>query len=185
MTTLIVCTTLSETLLSYIFQELRQTAGDAIVIDFDDAIHAELKKHLISSIPIRVSANLDWEKRDGKFRELFMPGKFLNAKIPTTELEAWKMLSLDRFSFWFRPQAYEEYELVMALNWDRAIVPLDTHHPLPWTLARHSGREVTAIQCGPIRTREMYDILKSAMPFSQVIFSNPADGDFVGRVMGE
>ena len=182
MTTLIACTTLSETLLSFTFNELHRTAGDTIVIDFDDGVHAELKKHLISSIPIRTGMKFDWEKRDSLFKVLFMPGSALGIKLPTTDLEAWKMMSLDRFSFWFRPNSFEEYQYVMSLKWDVAIVPLDLHHPLPWALARYSGKEVVAVQCGPVKTREMYDIIASgSLPFSKII-SGESDNMWMQKV---
>lgn len=154
-------------------------AGDMIVVDFDDSVHSVLKQSLISSIPIRIQQTRDWATRDKKFKELFMPGG-LAFDIPTTKLEAWKMASLDRFNFWFRPDAYAEYKMVMTLRWDTAYVPIDINHPLPWMLARHSGRDVIGVQCGPVRTREFYDLLKSgSFLFKKVVMASERDLEFV------
>ena len=179
MTSLILATNLSETLLSTVFSVKHDSAGDVIVVDFDDGVHSALKQNLISSIPIRIQQTRDWTTRDKSFKELFMPGG-LHFDIPTTKLEAWKMSALDRFGFWFRPDAYAEYEMVMTLRWDTAYVPLDINHPLPWMLVRYSGREVIGIQCGPIRTREFYDLLKSGgFPFKKVVMVSQRDLEFL------
>lgn len=179
MTSLIVATNLSETLISTIFSVRHDSAGDVIVVDLDDNVHTALKQNLISSIPIRIQQTNAWTTRDKSFRELFMPGG-LGFDIPTTKLEVWKMASLDRFNFWFRPDAYAEYEMVMTLRWNTAYVPIDINHPLPWMLARYSEREVIGVQCGPVRTREFYDLLKSGcFPFKKVIMSSERDLEFV------
>ena len=179
MTSLIVATSISETLLSTIFSVKHDSAGDVIVVDFDGGVHSALKQNLISSIPIRIQQTRDWTTRDKSFKWLFMPGG-LAFDIPTTKLEAWKMASLDRFNFWFRPDAYAEYEMVMTLRWGVAYVPIDINHPLPWILARYSGREVIGVQCGPIRTREFYDLIKSgSFPFKKVIMDSQRDTEFL------
>ena len=178
-TSLIVATSLSETFLSTIFSVKHDSAGDVIVVDFDDGVHSALRQNLISSIPIRIQQTRDWTTRDKSFKELFMPGG-LGFDIPTTKLEAWKMASLDRYNFWFRPDAYSEYEMVMTLRWNTAYVPIDINHPLPWMLARYSEREVIGVQCGPIRTREFYDLIKSgSFPFKKVIMNSERDTEFL------
>lgn len=178
-TRLVIATNLSEIFLSTIFSVKHDSAGDVIVVDFDDNVHSALKQNLISSIPIRIQQTRDWTARDKKFRELFMPGG-LAFYIPSTKLEVWKMASLDRFNFWFRPDAYAEYETAMTLRWDMAYVPLDINHPLPWMLARHSERDVIGVQCGPVRTREFYDLIKSgSFPFKKVIMASQRDMEFL------
>jgi hypothetical protein len=105
-----------------------------------------------------------------------MPGEGLGINLPGTDLRAWKVLSLDRLSFWYRGlQAQQEYELVMALEWERAYVPLDANSPLPYALARHSGREVVGIQSGSLRTREWYDLAHAGLPFSSVVVVDTKD----------
>lgn len=163
--------------------QLHSEAGQTIVVDLQDDVHTTLKQVGISSLPIRVSQKMDWGRRDSAFRELAMPGKQLDFDIPGTKLPLWKVLSIDRLSFWYRwESAKMEYDLVTALNWNKAFVPLDVNHPLPWALARHSGREVIAVQSGPIRTREIYDLAQSgALPFSAVVHTSGEDAAWLTR----
>ena len=103
-------------------------SGPTVVVDFDDAIHAQLKSLGISSIPIRVPGDTSWAQRDTDFAKLALPGS-LTEPFPLTDLPMWKVLSLDRLSFWYRGrQAQLEYEAVMGLDWDSALVPLRLHN---------------------------------------------------------
>jgi hypothetical protein len=82
-----------------------------------------------------------------------------------TNLPLYKVMSIDRLNFWYRGlQAKRQFESIMALEWDTAYVPLDLYHPLPFALARHSGRKVIGVQISSLRTREWYDLLSSAVP---------------------
>lgn len=181
MTTLIVFTAFSKLLVGIAIREIRQLADDVIVVDFSDDIHKALKDFKISSFPIRASGYKSWPERDVAFKRDFMPGKQLDFDIPTTELKIWKMAALDRWSFWYRGlQAKKEYEYLMTMRWDRAIVPADMHHPLPWTLARHSGKPITAVKAGSFRTREWHDALVAkTVPFDAVIADLESDIAFL------
>ena len=169
--TLFLFTSLSHEMIDAAVQESFQSSGQVIFVDLDDSIRGNLKNLGISSVPIRVEKKMDWGKRDTEFRTLAMPGKQLDYNFPGTDLPVWKVLSLDRLSFWYRGDVVKrQYEALMALNWDRAIVPLDMYHPLPWYLARYSGRQATAIQVSSLKTREWLDLLESTkLPFSKVV----------------
>ena len=152
-------------------------SGPTVVVDFDDAIHAQLKSIGISSIPIRVPGDSSWAQRDTDFAKLALPGS-LTEPFPLTDLPMWKVLSLDRLSFWYRGrQARLEYEAVMGLDWDSALVPLSLHNPLPWRIARE--KPTMAVQTELLRTRAWLDWLSKPMPFTRVFLTSQKDVDFV------
>ena len=116
MRTLVVFTAISNALIATAYNAIR--LGDTTCVDLDDSIHARLKDYGISSIPIRVNGDKTWEERDSEFARVAMPGS-LDFNFPGLELPIWKVLSLDRFSFWNRGiQSDSEYNAIMALNWD-------------------------------------------------------------------
>jgi len=148
-----------------------------IFADLDDGIHSQLKSLGISSTPIRMPGDHSWAVRDTEFAGYAMPGS-LDFEFQCTTLPAWKVLSLDRFSFWYRGrQARLEYEAVMGLNWDNAIVPLSLHHPLPWRIAK--DKPVMAVQVEPLRTRAWRDWLSRPVPYTKVFVSSQRDADFI------
>jgi hypothetical protein len=156
---------------------------DTIVVDTDDSIHSRLKEIGISSIPLRSPGELNWETRDVAFKELAMPGVQMDKNFFGTTLPLWKVLSLDRYSFWYKGrQARMMYESVMALNWQKAYVPVDINHCLPFALARYSNREVVGVQTQPLRTREWLDLLNyGAFPFKRVIAADKYDYEYIGK----
>lgn len=174
MTTLVVATTFSELFRDVVIREIH--VRPVIVVDFSDDIRSLLKQAKISPIAIRVQAKMGWGERDSSFKQLAMPGKQLDFCAPGTVLPVWEVLSIDRLSFWFRGRtAQMEYEALMGMDWKRALVPMDLHHPLPYALARHSGREVVGVQTGSLRTREWHDLVKAGLPFSSVVVSSEKD----------
>lgn len=183
MTALLLFTDSSPLFVSLALREIRKSAGEAIVVDLDDNIHRQLKELRISSLPIRAGMVMDWGQRDIDFKKLSMPGEQLGENFPNTSLPMWKPMAMDRLSFWYRWEAArKEFEYVMALRWDRAIVPMDLYHPLPFALARHSGRDVIGAQVGSIKTREWFDLLCShAVPFGKLIVKSDQDAVFVTK----
>lgn len=174
MTSLFLFTTYSDFLRDTALRVLYR--GDCLVADTDPGIAQALSQAKIASLPIRAVGAQSWAERDTAFKALAMPGVALDIPFPETELPMWKVLSLDRFSFWYRGlHARQEYDLVMALEWERAYVPLDFHHPLLYALARHSKREVVGIQSDSLRTREWYDLAHAGLPLSSVLVQSIKD----------
>jgi hypothetical protein len=101
-TTLAVVSSLSRAYLDLIIQSIHREK--TVVVDTDDGLHAQLKAVGISSIPLRGVGPKSWAERDVRFRELAMPGN-LTANFPGTDLPIWKVLSIDRLNFWFRPSS--------------------------------------------------------------------------------
>lgn len=158
-------------------------SGPTIVADFDDEIHAKLKSVGISSVPIRVPGDSSWAQRDTDFAKLAMPGS-LGFNFQGTDLPIWKTLSLDRLSFWYKGrQAQLQYEALMGLDWQTALVPLSLHHPVPWRLARE--RKVMAVQTEPLRTRAWRDWLARPLPFTKLFLWSQRDIDFLKHFTGE
>ena len=158
--------------------------SNAIVVDTTDSVHAELERLNIPSIHLAPNVKFDWAERDKAFRELFMRGPQLQQDFPDTYLPVWKVTALDRFSFWFTYRdSAELYDMIMALDWDQAVVPADLNSDLVWTLARYSGRPVWAVKVSGFRTREWYDLgLTGNIPFAGIYVGNEADEAFLSKI---
>ena len=106
-----------------------------------------------------------------------MDGPQLKCEFPDTTLPVWKVVALDRFSFWFTDkESTELFDLIMALQWDKAIVSADLNSELPWSLARYSGRPVWGVKVSSFRTREWYDLgLTGNIPFAGLYIGNESD----------
>src|SRR3990167_5643819 len=159
----------------------RNGENNCLVVDTDDSIHAILEQHSISSLPLRAQVKVDWGKRDSAFRELCMPGKQLGISFPTTELPLWKVIAMDRLSFWYMGDMMPNwYKYLLALDWQKAYISADLHNPLGWTLAKHSGRKIIGVKVGSLRTREWYDMLHTdGVPFSALISEKESDVRFL------
>ena len=148
-------------------------------------VHQTLKGHNISSIHLEPAkkVRLDWGERDSNFKRLFMDGSQLKCEFPNTELPVWKVVALDRFSFWFTDkESAELYDMIMALQWDRVIVSADLNNDLPWNLARYSGKPVWGVKVSGFRCREWFDIIKSGnFPFSGIYVSSESDKLFLSK----
>lgn len=177
MRTLVLFTAIGNGMISLAYDAM--DSGQTVCVDFDDAIHAQLKQLGISSIPLRMPGDTSWSQRDSDFAKAAMPGS-LDFNFPGTNLPVWKVLSLDRLSFWYRGrQADMEYEAVMGLEWETAIAPFSLGHPLPWRLAQE--KKVVAMQTEPIRTRAWRDWLSRPVPFSSVFVQSQNDADFLKK----
>ena len=176
MTTLVFCSSLSRTFLDIVIQTIHRER--CIVVDTTDDIHAQLKSMGISSLPLRVQGDRSWKERDLLFKEIAMPGN-LTSNFPGTELPIWKVLSIDRLSFWNRGAASQnEMEILLALDWQQAVVPLDLRHPIPWVIGRM--KPTVAVQTQPIRTREWADLfIANQVPFTEMIAWNQKDAQFI------
>jgi hypothetical protein len=112
-----------------------------------------------------------------------MPGTQLLEPFDGTGLPMWKVMSIDRLNFWYRgKQAKNQYESIMALEWDKALVPLDLHNPLPFALARHSDRYAIGVQVSTLRTREWYDLLSThTAQFSEWKVGQPIEQKWLAK----
>src|SRR3990167_7816025 len=178
MTTLVLATRLSKLFIRIAIDELMRDA-DTIVVDTNADVHSVLKGHNISSIHLEPAkkARLDWGERDSNFKGIFMDGDQLKCNFPNTELPVWKVVALDRFSFWFTDkESTELFDLIMALQWDKCITSADLNSELPWSLARYSGRPVWGVKVSSFRTREWYDLgITGNIPFAGLYISNESD----------
>src|SRR3990167_8316822 len=106
MTTLVLATRLSKLFIRIAIDELLRDSS-VIVVDTNAEVHSVLKGHNISSIHLESSrkGRMDWGERDSNFKSLFMDGDQLKCNFPSTELPVWKVLALDRFSFWYNQDA--------------------------------------------------------------------------------
>lgn len=172
---LVLFTTTSPLLEHLAYQWLRRF--ETVIMDTDVQVHARLKEIGLSSIMLRSPGDSSWENRDRSFAKLAMPGVQLDKPFLNTNLPMWKVLSLDRYSFWYRgEQAKREYESIMAMNWETALVPMDLGHPLNFSLARHSGRRVIGVACGSLRTREWHDLAEARLlPYTKMVVSRQQD----------
>ena len=184
MTTLVVATSLSKLFVRVIIDALMRDSA-ALVVDTNAEVHGVLKAHNISAIHLSPAkkVRLDWGERDVFFKTIFMDGPQLKCNFPNTELPVWKVVALDRFSFWFTDkESAELYDMIMALQWDRAIVSADLNSDLPWSLARYSGRPVWGVKVSSFRTREWYDLgLTGNIPFAGLYIDNESDKAFLSK----
>ena len=185
MTTLILCTSLSQLFVRISIRELMRDSN-TLVVCINPQVHMELKKINISAFYLspQQRERVDWGERDSNFRRIFMEGEQLKCNFPDTDLPVWKVAALDRFSFWFTDrESAELYDLIMALDWDRAIVSADLHSDLCWTLARYSGRTVWGVKTSGFRTREWYDLGATVnIPFAGIYVGSESDKVFLSKI---
>ncbi|MHA2219957.1 MAG: hypothetical protein ACXACY_29025 [Candidatus Hodarchaeales archaeon] len=130
--------------------------------------------HLFLPQPVDVSL------RDESFAVLAMPGIFENQVFADTDLEIWKVLSIDRLKFWYSHLSIKIDDFIQRLDWDKAYVSLDLNDALPW-IAADEDREVIAVQTVPLKTREMLDMARY-LNFSKYIVSSEADKEFLLKI---
>jgi len=134
----------------------------------------------LSPVFIDLGLRVDWAERDAAFKALALPGK-LDFCIPSTDLPLWKVISLDRLSFWYGGAMQDRViEFVGSLEFDRAIVSFDLGQPGLWFLDRFDLAEYTAVGVGRIRSRSLLDYMP-ALPFSQFVVNHESDARFLGR----
>lgn len=172
MTTLIIATSVSKLFLNEVLIEQTRTANDTIVIATNADTNKTLKEIGVPSQHILPALNESQAQRDVSFRDLAMPGVFGDVTFFGTKLPIYKVLSIDRLSFWHGSQnANLLCEYIEALRWDRLIVSLDTHHHLPFYAmyeAKRRNAHSSAIKTHSIRTKEMYDMARR-LTFDSVV----------------
>ena len=162
---------------SGIIKELMHSS-DTLVVDTNPQIHVELKKLNISAIHLNPTRNvrIDWGNRDSNFKGLFMDGDQLKCNFPDTTLPVWKVVALDRFSFWFTDkESAELYDMICALEWDKCIASADLNSDLAWTL-------VWGMKTSGFRTREWYDLgMIGNVPFAGLYVGSESDKSFLSE----
>ena len=184
MTTLILATRLSQLFIRIAIDELMRDP-DTLVVDTNADVHGILKGLNISAIHLSPDKKVrfDWGERDANFKRLFMDGDQLKCNFPNTELPVWKVVALDRFSFWYNQDTTELYDLIMALQWDKCITSADLNSELPWMIARYSGKPTFGVKTGGFRTREWFDLFSTGnVPFCEICVGNESDVKFLSGI---
>jgi len=186
MTTLVLCTQLSEVFLHVLAEEALATSEDMLLLVTNEELAKELSRLGYSPVLFNLNTKHDWIEHDTLFAELALPGKVLNCMFPNTELGVWEVLSLDRLSFFFQgKQAQKELELLQMLRFDKAIVSLDPYHHLPWVvgqLAKQRNIPCVAAQTAKyLPTREVEDLVHSPYMdcFSEIVVGKKRDAEWL------
>ena len=164
MTTLILCTSLSNLLIHEILIEHNNQSGDVIILSTNTSANKSLKEIGLPSQFISTSIEQSWTDRDSEFRELCLPGVFGDTKFAGTQLEIYKVLGIDRLNFWYNGINGEQMcHYIESLKWNKLIVSLDLYHHLPlysMYLAKERGAYCKAVKTHAVLSREFYDIAK-------------------------
>ena len=164
MTTLILCTSLSNLLIREILVEHNNQSGDVIILSTNTSANKSLKEIGLPSQFISTSIEQSWTDRDSEFRELCLPGVFGDTKFAGTQLEIYKVLGIDRLNFWYNGINGEQMcHYIESLKWNKLIVSLDLYHHLPlysMYLAKERGAYCKAVKTHAVLSREFYDIAK-------------------------
>lgn len=173
--TLAVITELSSAVVVYLLAEAQRRQGEIVVVTTLDDVINSLRSLGLNPIHIGIDTPFSWEERDQAFAKDCMPGG-LNFNLPGTDLAAWKVLALDRFSFWYSGYSLtNQAELLRAIDYDRLLINFTLDNCLPWILA---DENTIALQVGTLRTREVYDLLPH-LRLSELVVSTEKDRDFV------
>lgn len=140
----------------------------------------ELMKQYDIHCHLLVPQAVDVSLRDESFAALAMPGIFGDQVFGGTDLEIWKVLSIDRLKFWYSYSSIKMDDFIGHLDWDKAYVSLDLNDVLPWIVA-DVDKEIIAVQAGPLKTREMLDMVKY-LNFNKYIVSSEADKEFLLKI---
>ena len=174
--TLVIASKVSRLFLSICLEKRQREAGKTIYLCLNNESFAALKGIGISPILLNISEGQSRVENDADFYKWAMPGG-LNANLPSTDLPAWKVLSLDRLYFWFKNSPLKT-ELINSFRRDHLIVSLDIEEPILWSLA--CGESTTAVQCGSIMSRTMSD-LTPYLPFSKIVTRDDASKKFLEK----
>jgi hypothetical protein len=153
--------------------------NDVVVVTTRSEIFELVKQHGIHC-HLLLPQSVDVSLRDESFAALAMPGIFENQVFEDTDLEIWKVLSLDRLKFWYSYLSIKIDDFIQHLDWDKAYVSLDLNDALPW-IAADEDREVIAAQTAPLKTRETLDMARY-LNFSKYIVSSEADKEFLLKI---
>jgi len=132
--------------------------------------------YFINTLPVS-------KTKDTDFAELAMPGELGATTFPDTDLEIWKVLSLDRYKFWYVPEFEFVMDFVTDTNWDVVYASSDLGSALPIMAgyaAEFLERRAVWVKTEPIRTREIRDIMMAGQfPFNEFLISSEDDERFV------
>ena len=163
MTPLILCTsTPSKLFLNYAVRRHISSGGDTIILASSAEINRKLKDAGLPSQNIMLSISESQTERDRRFAELAMPGVFGDKKFPGTDLEVWKVMSMDRLSFWNGGINSAKFvEIIELLDWDALITDVNIYSPLPFaalSISKSRGVRSVGVQSHTLRSKEFFDI---------------------------
>lgn len=169
-------TSMSDIMIDFVMRS--RLKNKAIVFTTNTAVYDYLTRFM----PVYFIGFDDRElNKDASFYNDFMPGNLKGIKMPGSDLEAWKVLSIDRFKFWYAPKSSRVHDLLVNVAWDRVFVSLDMGTPLINVImatAKEKGRPCIAIKTEPIRTTEMLD-MAPLFWFEQVVVDNEDEEKFL------
>lgn len=132
--------------------------------------------YFIKALPVSKAKDVD-------FAKLAMPGELGAATFPDTDLEIWKVLSLDRYKFWYMPEFEFVTEFVSGTDWDVVYASSDLGSTLPIMTGYEAellGRKAIWVKTEPIRTRELRDIMMAGQfPFNEFLVDSEDDKRFI------
>lgn len=188
MTSLVLSTTKPSSLfIEEALLEQNRTGNDVIVVSSTVGGNSDLKQAGLPSQNIYMTIPESFPERDAAFAELAMPGVFQDATFPDTHLEIWKVLSIDRLSFWNGGKPSLEFiNMLKSLRWDKLITDLNIYSNYPFAalgIAKNRGVHAKAVQVHPLRTKEFFDIAPH-VTFDEVVV-NKGDESLARRVKGK
>mgnify|MGYP001575123663 FL=1 len=177
MTSLAIVSSVSDLLQYYLVREHRRTNGELSIIATTQQSYQQIKQVGLSPILIQPNPKFSWAEHDQLFSKIAMwETEALDFELPGLHLPIWKVLSLDRLSFWFGGAYSERFRrLIDLMKRDRLIVSLDMKSPHVWG---YRDVSYTAVQTQPIRTRDVLDFAPH-LPFSQIVLRSQRDADFL------
>ena len=178
MTTLAVVTAFSRTYAATCLAIQHRELGKGIFITPQKDSYQSMKSMGLSPILLDVETHQTWTERDAHFASVAMPGS-MEFGFEGTNLPVWKVMSIDRLYFWFRGKSvFRAIEAIEALSFDKLLVSLDIHSPLPWALA--NLHPAVAVQCGSILSREFSD-LAPYLPFDKILVRDEISAKFLKK----
>ena len=178
MTTIAVITEFSKTFAAACLTIQHKELGNGIFVTTRNDSYQAMKSIGLSPILLSVETPQTWKERDAHFASIAMPGT-MNFSFVETDLPVWKVMSIDRLYFWFRgKQVFRTIETIEAFSFDKMLVSLDIHSPLPWALA--NLHPVIAVQCGSILNREFSD-LAPYLPFDKILVRDEISASFLKK----
>lgn len=148
--------------------------GGAITVVTDRAeVQQLLREYGVVSFLLRHQPT-SISERDQQFKEDLLPGILGEDTFPKTDLPLWKVLSLDRFKFWYNPGHAQWMEFIDSFGYHTAYISLDIGSTLPWIAFANAdswATEIIAVKTEPIRTAEMGDFVRNIFNVSFIVDS--------------
>ena len=171
-------TSLDDMMLELLLEE--RSRGNVFVVTSHSRVKQAVEEYGIHCYlfqPLEVSVS----ERDKAFAELAMPGLLSDTAFYGTDLATWKVLSLDRFKFWYSYETPKIQQFLATLQWTKAYVSLALGETLPWIVIDEAMAleiECVAVLVESIRTKEFLDMVKFHS-FAEYIVPSREDKEFL------